>query len=151
LPVPGEGFVVLFVQLAGRVIGDVQDANVGVGGMRQCDCEQQEGAKHRCQGPVVAVATGAYVEPGRKSAFPMSPIIAVNVGSSSVRLAAYREDGVCIESARHTGKHSAAELLASFARSLDKPVAAVAHRVVHGGDRFVEPCRIDGPMLEELE
>lgn len=30
-------------------------------------------------------------------------------------------------------------------------VAAIGHRVVHGGSRFVTPVRVDGPVLEALE
>lgn len=33
----------------------------------------------------------------------------------------------------------------------DREVVAVGHRVVHGGTRFAEPCRIDADVLQALE
>jgi acetate kinase len=36
------------------------------------------------------------------------------------------------------------------ARLAHRPLRAVAHRVVHGGSRYFEPCRVDATMLEDL-
>lgn len=35
--------------------------------------------------------------------------------------------------------------------TLDAPLAAVGHRIVHGGDRFVAPVRVDEDVLSALE
>jgi acetate kinase len=44
------------------------------------------------------------------------------------------------------------ELLAALDREgLGNRIAAVGHRVVHGGDRFTEPVRIDDRVLDELD
>ncbi|MBL8269307.1 acetate/propionate family kinase [Steroidobacter sp.] len=42
-----------------------------------------------------------------------------------------------------------AELLVTYRTSA--PIEAVAHRVVHGGEKFVEPTRLDDAVLSEIE
>ncbi|MER6689915.1 acetate kinase [Streptomyces minutiscleroticus] len=47
---------------------------------------------------------------------------------------------------------SVAEELAADGLGLDSPeLAAIGHRVVHGGKRFTEPTVIDEPVLKEIE
>ena len=66
----------------------------------------------------------------------MSEILVVNAGSTSLKLHAVdeREEAVALE---------------SFA---DAPtgVAAVAHRIVHGGARFVDPVLIDATVRQQI-
>jgi acetate kinase len=63
-------------------------------------------------------------------------ILVVNAGSTSLKLSAVEED-------------DSAEPVASLA---DAPsVAAVAHRIVHGGARFHEPVVIDDAVRRELD
>ena len=81
-------------------------------------------------------------------------LLTVNVGSSSVRLAAYdRETRPLAE--QHVDGNDAAqagEQLRRFARqSPVAPVEAVAHRVVHGGERFSAATRIDSEVEAEID
>jgi acetate kinase len=64
-------------------------------------------------------------------------ILVVNAGSTSLKLSAVEAD-------------DSAEPVASLGAA-PEPVAAVAHRVVHGGARFVEPVVIDDGVRDELE
>jgi acetate kinase len=63
-------------------------------------------------------------------------ILVVNAGSTSLKLSAVEEDDS-----------------ASPVASLDRapPVAAVAHRIVHGGSRFRAPVLVDDEVRRELE
>ena len=64
-------------------------------------------------------------------------ILVVNAGSTSLKLSAVDEE----------------DTAAPVAALADAPagVAAVAHRIVHGGERFVEPVGIDDEVRRELE
>lgn len=78
-------------------------------------------------------------------------LLTVNAGSSSLRLAAYTCDN---DPRRLTGKHYPDShfkktVLKEFLDSLDT-VEAVAHRVVHGGERLVQPCLIDAEVEAEI-
>lgn len=94
-------------------------------------------------------------------------VLTVNGGSSSVKLAAYRNaDGPNEESAggapsgaepvraamEHlTGSPEPLAALRAFLHKLEpSDLAAVAHRIVHGGTRFVEPVRIDAGVESAL-
>jgi acetate kinase len=64
-------------------------------------------------------------------------ILVVNAGSSSLKLSAVGEDGTTVSVA-----------------SLAEPpngVTAVAHRIVHGGERFREPVVIDDEVRAQIE
>jgi acetate kinase len=63
-------------------------------------------------------------------------ILVVNAGSTSLKLSAVEED-------------DSAESVASLAEAPE--VAAVAHRVVHGGSQFHEPVLIDDAVRQELD
>ena len=65
----------------------------------------------------------------------LSDVLVVNAGSTSLKLS--------VVDATERSKPVA---------SLDDapPVSAIAHRVVHGGDRFVEPTLIDDGVADEL-
>jgi acetate kinase len=89
-------------------------------------------------------------------------VLTVNGGSSSVKLAAYRsadDAGTARETeapvrtaVEHlTGSPDPRETLRAFLRKLESSeLAAVGHRVVHGGTRFVEPVRIDADVEAAL-
>src|SRR5919201_1945441 len=64
-------------------------------------------------------------------------ILVVNAGSTSLKLSAVDEE----------------DTAAPVAALADAPagVAAIAHRIVHGGERFVEPVVIDDEVRRELE
>ena len=104
-------------------------------------------------------------------------VLAVNAGSSSLKFGLYprqgaalwtgsyeglepggvpalKLDGQCealdgVSDARGGFEVALAHLLATLAARGQTPVA-VAHRIVHGGERFVAPCRIDEFALAEL-
>ncbi len=87
----------------------------------------------------------------------MKPVVlTVNTGSSSVRLAAFAPDGESL--ARGASAHYSGEwtgppaMLRTFIEGHGiEAVAAVAHRVVHGGARLTVPCRIDAAVEAEIE
>jgi acetate kinase len=88
-------------------------------------------------------------------------VLTVNAGSSSVKLAAYAhvEAGAPSPSAptrvalEHVGGNpDARETLRAFLRKLEPSIAAaVGHRIVHGGTRFLEPVPIDGGVETALQ
>ncbi len=85
-------------------------------------------------------------------------ILTVNTGSSSVRLALFAPLGESESlmpraSGHFSGTRSEpAEILRGFLKEhgIEK-VAAVAHRVVHGGVLFTAPCRLDDAVQVEIE
>lgn len=101
-------------------------------------------------------------------------ILVVNCGSSSVKLATLRDDGSRVDGVSVDGVGSAPtlsvdgerravvapDLGAAVALALEAleragpvlaQVAAVGHRIVHGGTRFCAPLRIDDANLAALE
>jgi len=102
-------------------------------------------------------------------------ILALNCGSSSIKAAAFegaplervidarveqigtaaatlRVDGDVSSIAAPTIDAAVGTLLTVLSHRLgERAVAAVVHRVVHGGERFTRPTRIDDEMLEALE
>ena len=64
-------------------------------------------------------------------------VLVVNAGSTSLKLALVGEDG-------------SAQAVASL-EEMPAGVDAVGHRVVHGGERFLEPVLIDEAVMAELE
>jgi acetate kinase len=64
-------------------------------------------------------------------------ILVVNAGSTSLKLSVVEDDDSSVD-------------VASLADAPDD-LAAVAHRVVHGGARFVEPVLIDDAVVRRLE
>jgi acetate kinase len=86
-------------------------------------------------------------------------LITVNVGSSSVRLEAYAEDGRRV-AVRHLVQGSPAvddpahapEALRAFAaESGSEAIRAIVHRVVHGGEKLRSACLIDAPVEAEID
>jgi acetate kinase len=82
-------------------------------------------------------------------------LLTVNSGSTSVKLALY-ELGAA-EAPRHldTQRHSGPGLdphavLRALASRLGATPAVVAHRIVHGGTRFVRPTRIDSGVIAAI-
>jgi len=80
-------------------------------------------------------------------------VLTINAGSSSVRLAAFDADGHAL--ARSKLEDVVDDPPARIADFLSShrlgAVSAVAHRVVHGGLRLTEPCRIDADVEQEIE
>jgi acetate kinase len=83
-------------------------------------------------------------------------ILVVNAGSSSVRLSLVDSDGGAARTvaSAHESSHPSerAKTLARFlAAHAGDPPAAVAHRIVHGGTRFVRPVALDPSVVRALE
>ena len=67
----------------------------------------------------------------------MGSILVVNAGSTSLKLSVVAEDGT-------------AERVESLADPAATAVEAVAHRVVHGGERFAGPVVVDEGVLQAI-
>lgn len=102
-------------------------------------------------------------------------VLAVNAGSSSLKCGLYAHEGHALWTGTYEGlepggtprlnidgQSSALEgdgdgfdaalgHLCRFLESHPQRLAAVAHRIVHGGDRFVAPVRLEPAVLEHLE
>ena len=79
-------------------------------------------------------------------------LLTVNTGSSSVRLALYARDAEALRlltSHHYSGEPHPEYALREFLGS--EPVDAVAHRVVHGGEKLSAPCVIDADVEAEIE
>jgi acetate kinase len=77
-------------------------------------------------------------------------ILVVNAGSSSLKLSLL--DGTEVVAARNVPAGPQgwdADELGSFCRGLE--VDAVGHRVVHGGDRYTAPVRLDAAVRRHLQ
>jgi acetate kinase len=86
----------------------------------------------------------------------MMNILTVNTGSSSVRLAVFEDQAGSIRKVSsqtfRTEERTPQECIQLFLAERDTGFfSAVAHRIVHGGTRFVESCLIDGDVLREIE
>jgi acetate kinase len=83
-------------------------------------------------------------------------LLTVNSGSTSVKLALYDArpgaEPRLLAAEHHTGPTiDAAAVLRGLESTLGSPPQIVAHRIVHGGTRFVRPTRIDSAALAEIE
>src|SRR5208282_2284215 len=83
-------------------------------------------------------------------------ILTVNSGSTSVKLGLFETvpGGAprCAGTEHHAGRNlDAPALLGSLNAKLPLPPQAIAHRIVHGGTRFVQPVRIDSTVLAAIE
>jgi acetate kinase len=74
------------------------------------------------------------------------PILIINGGSTGVKLALLGDGPARRWSPPPS---SPADLVARLEVDWET-IAAVGHRVVHGGERFVAPCRITGAVLDDL-
>jgi acetate kinase len=79
-------------------------------------------------------------------------LLTVNSGSTSVKLGLY-EPGPAgaplrLGTEQHTGRElDPSTVLRAIAAKLKATPAAIAHRIVHGGTRFVRPTRIDTAVI----
>jgi acetate kinase len=89
-----------------------------------------------------------------------SPLLVLNCGSSSIKFALYDAEG--LEASRRPewdGKIDQPPSAATFAELRGRietqlgtrPLAGVAHRVVHGGPRYSAPVLIDAAVLADLK
>jgi acetate kinase len=87
-------------------------------------------------------------------------ILALNSGSSSIKFASYGAGASALEEllrgdVETRGADDAASAIGEIARRLADaglPTPdAIGHRIVHGGPKLLRHCRIDAPVLRELE
>lgn len=83
-------------------------------------------------------------------------VLVLNAGSSSLKYAVFRGVERVLAGKRErlsAGGHTAAvhELLGEVRNGIGDDLAAVGHRVVHGGDRFRDPISVSDAVLAELE
>jgi acetate kinase len=83
-------------------------------------------------------------------------LLTVNSGSTSVKLALYEMSAAGPPVRRDSEQHSGASLdrlalLRSLGTRLGAAPQAIAHRIVHGGTRFVRPTRIDRDVIAAIE
>ena len=82
-------------------------------------------------------------------------ILTVNTGSSSVRLGAFAKskDGVReLADRKYNLEEIPSSILEAFVRDNDiQNISAIAHRVVHGGARFLNSCLIDADVETEID
>lgn len=83
-------------------------------------------------------------------------VLIINVGSSSVRLALFdaaHRPPLNVHRAHraHADQQEAALLREIVGPWMQSAPALIAHRVVHGGEHLVEPCRIDAMIEQEIE
>jgi len=84
---------------------------------------------------------------------PAVLLLVLNCGSATVKFELFEKRGACLESLRSgtvepMGRYR--EAIASILVDLPRKPDAVAHRVVHGGDRFAGPVRIDDAVRTEI-
>jgi len=95
----------------------------------------------------------------------MSPVVVVlNCGSSSIKFALFeagasplprtplwggKVEGLSGVDAYHQALDDIRRRI--LARLEGRPIAAIAHRVVHGGARYAEPVRVDAAVLADLK
>lgn len=90
---------------------------------------------------------------------PSAPWLAVNAGSSSLKLSLFDAGANRVRSRQVDGlndpsgaahRRALGEELERLSADMDRPPRAVAHRVVHGGGRFHAPTPVDENTLREL-
>lgn len=83
-------------------------------------------------------------------------VLAVNAGSSTLKVGLYAAPDApadwtgSFEGLERGGFHAALQDLVATLAAAQVPLAAVAHRIVHGGERFVAPCVLDDAALAAL-
>jgi acetate kinase len=83
-------------------------------------------------------------------------VLTVNSGSTSVKLALYEAgpDGTLkrLSGEQHSGEALDPQaVLGALKSKLPAAPAVIAHRIVHGGTRFVQPTRIDSAVIAAIE
>lgn len=86
-------------------------------------------------------------------------VLALNAGSSTLKYALFEVDAdgerelvsATLELAGGPGPGAMAELLDRLKASGQPSPVVVGHRLVHGGERYVQPTRVDDDVLSELE
>lgn len=82
-------------------------------------------------------------------------ILTVNAGSSSIRLSAFAQKGNGIEklaASKYNRGEDSSLIIETFIQDYKiKEVSIIAHRIVHGGTKFVNSCLIDTAVEKEIE
>src|SRR4051794_19958219 len=96
-----------------------------------------------------AIIVGTAVSP------PLRSVLAVNSGSSSLKFALFTlaatPQALCRGTVAESGEGAAAQLLDDVAAHMEKyPLAAIGHRVVHGGPALRDPQVVTAALLQML-
>jgi acetate kinase len=78
-------------------------------------------------------------------------VLVLNCGSATVKYRTLAMEPGYAELARGSVESSAVEQVVAAAAAAGVRIDAVGHRVVHGGERFLQPVRIDEDTLEQLQ
>lgn len=78
-------------------------------------------------------------------------VLVLNSGSATVKYAVYGEGLACLRSGTEEGGSHPALLRRILDGVAGYDLVAAGHRVVHGGDRFAAPVRLDPGVVAELE
>ncbi len=83
----------------------------------------------------------------------MSNILVINSGSTSVKYKLFDDKEAQLQAGCFNNVGDYEKIVKEILREIKdlSELKAVAHRVVHGGDEFVEPTLIDEAILEKLE
>jgi acetate kinase len=85
----------------------------------------------------------------------LDPVLVVNAGSSSLKLAVLEGDdelrGATVERWQGAGHVEPIERFLGECRDQGLPIRAVGHRVVHGGPQYADPVVLDDKVVEYLE
>ena len=78
-------------------------------------------------------------------------VLVVNAGSSSLKVSVLDDDALVLSENLPTPRGRAGEEAVREVVERCGEVDALGHRIVHGGDEFVEPARIDDRVLRRLQ
>ena len=78
-------------------------------------------------------------------------VLVINAGSATVKYALYSETLECLREGLEEGADHATLLGRVLERVRAPELVAAGHRVVHGGDLYADPVRIDAAVLGHLE
>lgn len=77
-------------------------------------------------------------------------ILAVNTGSSSLKLTIARDDGALERCSVDDWDGVTTDAVDEIVDACPEPLEAIGHRVVHGGERYVEPVLLDRDVVQAL-
>lgn len=81
-------------------------------------------------------------------------VVTINSGSTSVKLAAFQVRAPAVTEMSRISlshdSHTPREALSGFLSGLSTSPDAIAHRIVHGGQRFTVPVKIDATVATAL-
>jgi acetate kinase len=77
-------------------------------------------------------------------------VVAVNAGSSSLKLTCARGDGTLERETIDDWDGESTDAIAAFVERCAEPIEAFGHRIVHGGEALIDPVLLDPRTIGEL-